>query len=90
LIFLGLVKNIQFCEALHFVLCRVEGVLPIKAMIIFLVWKGLYFAKLCGIFFGVESGFLANYAIVFVMVKLLSLTNFVDFFCCLECIMEIC
>jgi len=61
-------------------LCCVEGVLPIKVAIIFVEWKGLYFAKLCGFFFGVESGFLANYAIVFVMAKSLSLTNFVDFF----------
>jgi hypothetical protein len=79
LIFLGLVKNIQFCEASHFVLCCGEGILPIKDVIIFVAWKGLYFAKLCGFFFGVESGFLPNYAIVFVKVKLLSLTNFVDF-----------
>jgi lipid-binding SYLF domain-containing protein len=71
-------------------LCCGEGILPIKDVIIFVAWKGLYFVKLCGFFFGVESGFLANSAIVFVMVKLLSLTNFVDFFCCHECIMEIC
>jgi hypothetical protein len=42
------------------------------------------------IFLGVESGFLANYAIVFVMAKSLSLTIFVDFFGYVECIMQIC
>jgi hypothetical protein len=77
--FLGFVEGIQFCEAFHFFLCHVQGVLPIEVAIIFVAWKGIYFAKLCGFFFSVESGFLANYAIVFVMAKLLSLTNFVDF-----------
>jgi len=80
LIFLGLVKSIQFCEALHFVLCCGEGVLPIKDVLIFVAWKGLYFAKLCGFFFGVESGFLAIYAIVFVMVKFVVSYKFCGFF----------
>ncbi len=43
-------QSIQFCEALHYFFCRVEGVLPIEATITFVAWKGLYFAKLCGFF----------------------------------------
>ncbi len=87
--FLALSKASNFVKlCIFFVSCRRCS--PNKDCDYFCGMEGALFCKAMWIFFGVESGFLANYAIVFVMAKSLSHTNFIDSFCCIECIMEIC
>lgn len=90
LFFLALSKASNFLKLCIFFCVVLKAFSQWRLRFIFVAWKGLYFAKLCEFFFGVESGFLINYAIIFVMAKSLSLTNFVNFFYCVECIMEIC